>query len=461
VSASGTTETKTNTRNADGTVTRTPSQATNVYAIVFGQAQIARTTVNSSTSAGASDTGASNVTEYFYNEKGQLVSARGSGSSSTTTYSADYSGAINRVNADKTREHMTERVSPDGTVTLNYEKFDETGKRIVWGTIVERTDSAGKVTVQTNGKYIDGKNADGSDKVVDVNVNSNPIQSTTDALKKGITLTNASTSTSHSNTTYKIIAGQAVAIQTTTSTTSTNLGTVSHNVTTVINTYNQRAQLIAATGRVTGSSTTAYWNDLNGDGVWQEDTETEEQNAVSEGSIVYLILNGQAAQSDSHMVTQTEIGATKSVTTADTHYSYNQLGQLTGGYGTSHTESVTTYLDESEQKGVFVEKTGRSTSDTSSTYISIWGQAVVSQAVTTTVTESGATRSTSTITVNYSYNASGQLIAAEGHGTSHSETSVWNDTNNDGVHDVGELELQVTDAVITNTYDIIGGQAFV
>jgi hypothetical protein len=86
---------------------------------------------------------------------------------------------------------------------------------------------------------------------------------------------------------------------------------------------------------------------------------------------------------------------------------------------------------------------------------------MVSQTLSHSSGQSGATASGSTSQINYVYNDLGQLIDAQGYSTSNSSTGVWSDLNADGRWDVGESFSTPGWAQTKNTYRIIWGQAVV
>jgi hypothetical protein len=190
-------------------------------------------------------------------------------------------------------------------------------------------------------------------------------------------------------------------------------------------------------------------------------------------------------------------------TTATVSYTFNALGQLVGArggtVGRSNSEVLTVKrnadgtIKNDRNKDGFRDSgenweftTTDQTTDfvATNTYLVILGQAQVVKSVTESWAMKDGARITdegsfgynhTTATVNYTFNAVGQLIGATGEtvGRSNGEVltvvrngdgSIKNDADKDGFKDAGEkweftTTDQLTDFVVTNTYAVIVGQA--
>jgi hypothetical protein len=111
----------------------TTSSAINLYTVLFGQPQVARSISTSHSLFGASETQSQSVTDYVYDKNtGQLIGAHGTTTSDNTTTAADRSGSIEKVNADGSRTLVINRVDPQGGVYLIIDEINPTGRSMVF-----------------------------------------------------------------------------------------------------------------------------------------------------------------------------------------------------------------------------------------------------------------------------------------------------------------------------------------
>ncbi|MBI4397006.1 MAG: hypothetical protein HY548_07925, partial [Elusimicrobia bacterium] len=255
------------------------------------------------------------------------------------------------------------------------------------------------------------------------------------------------TTTSHTINTYAIIWGQAVVVQADTVSDTSSAANNTHTISTVFYQYNANGQLSGAKGGSTSTTTGMVMQakDVNKDGKIDNSDKVggkfqyEEKEGTTTATTMntYAVIWGQAVVIKSVTDSDTIAGATSSTSHSETTYSYNAKGQLTGASGFSKGTSSTEVWNDKDRDNVWDEdetEVQTTESDTTNTYRIIWGQALVTNSVTTSTTISGATKTETTSVVNYTYNSAGQLVGASGYADSTSTGPVWNDPD-------GEFEI--------------------
>jgi hypothetical protein len=404
------------TYNADGTETKTEIVVDNNYAILNGRAVVAKSTTQSTTTAGADTTVNVEETTYGYNENGQLSSASGRTISSRTE---------SRVKD----AHGSEKI----VVTVNDPAHVSTTVfAVVWGQAV---------AVRTDSWQITYSGYDGSDlahsaveththSVTENQYNSLGQLIHTTGRSDGFTITRYADSTPDrsvaresrqdfsSENVYMIRAGQALIVDSVTNsrlvmgaTTTTSTSNTHYN-------YNSRNQLISASGGSTSDTT-------------QENSDTSLQISHSDTTSTYVVRYGKAVVSDSvttsnsRVDTRTaadraagvpEAGNDINVTTStsEIHFAVNELGQVTGATGSSESETTSRVFTDKNRNGKIdagEEIDVPSSSSTTNVYDMRWGQAVLIHTETTSSNALAATDSSTTSKIDYRYNSKGQLVS--------------------------------------------------
>jgi YD repeat-containing protein len=262
---------------------------------------------------------------------------------------------------------------------------------------------------------------------------------------------------------FRIIRGQAVLLESrSNSSIATALGQ-SRTASWTRNRYDAAGRLVSATGGATGTSTTQFWNDNDMDGAVDAD-EMVVQTTSFETFNSYQILLGQAMLSVSRSESATRTPLTQTTTTSVTSYQYNARGQLIGAGGTATGSTTTVVWNDADQDGVMEpgERVPQTTTfSTTNTYRIMAGQAMVSEARTSSLSANGNVRTETLNITRYRYSADGVLIGATGTSTGTTITTVWNDADLDGVLDAGERVGQTTTFSTQSEYRILQGQAMV
>ncbi|MBI4396560.1 MAG: hypothetical protein HY548_05660, partial [Elusimicrobia bacterium] len=464
----------------------TTSSTTNTYALIMGQAQVIKSVTDSVSVSGGSTTTSHSVVDYKYDSRGKLVGASGKTTSKTETevlsinnetglqekqVQITYSESINTYAIIWGQAVVTKSVTTSQTYTGYTEIVDGVpvdAKNVTYSSSVtnysynsngQLTGATGSSDSTTVGKVMqtkdlngdgkidenDRKDLNGDGKIDENDKNSKGEYEYEYEEKDGITI-------SHTDNVYNVIWGQAVVIQSV-STSETYSGYQGKDLSTwtsytkstsVTNyQYNNNGQLTGASG-----SSDTYSFTRNADGAVKPTTGLRKDDrpssipwppgvgldekitlTVSHTDNTYAIILGQAVVIGSTTNSTTysgyagrDLSTAKNVTTtvSVTNYEYNALGQLIGASGSS--ESVTVgkvmqvkdlngdgKLDEDDRKDLngdgkldendknskgeyeyeYEEKDGITTSKTVNTYAVIWGQAVVTQSITTSKTYSG------------------------------------------------------------------------
>jgi hypothetical protein len=300
--------------------------------------------------------------------------------------------------------------------------------------------------------------------------------------------------------TYRVIVGQAQVVKSVTTSyaatvsngvftkiTDTGAHGYSRSVTTVDYSFNEKGQLMGATGSTTGDQNSEVWTDANRNGVVDAgemvdqattfNVENTYRVIVGQAQVVKSVTTSYAATVSNGVFTKiTDTGAhgySRSVTTVN--YSFNEKGQLLGAVGSTVGEQnnevwTDTDRDNVVDPGEMVDQP--TTFSVENTYRVIVGQAQVVKSVTTSysatvmngvltkITDTGAHGySRSVTTVDYSFNEKGQLMGATGSTTGDQNSEVWTDTNRNEIVDAGEMVDQPTTFSVENTYRVIVGQA--
>ncbi|MBK9057462.1 MAG: DUF4214 domain-containing protein [Elusimicrobia bacterium] len=262
---------------------------------------------------------------------------------------------------------------------------------------------------------------------------------------------------------FRIIRGQAVLLESRSNSSITTALGESQTVSWTRNRYDAAGRLVGATGGATGTSTTQFWNDNDMDGVVDAD-EMVVQTTTFETFNSYQILLGQAMLSVSRSESATRTPLTQTTTTSVTSYQYNARGQLIGAGGTATGSTTTVVWNDADQDGVMEpgERVPQTTTfNTTNAYRIMAGQAMVSEARTSSLSANGNVRTETLNITQYRYSADGVLIGATGTSTGTTITTVWNDADLDGVMDAGERVGQTTTFTTQSEYRILQGQAMV
>ncbi|MBK8574923.1 MAG: hypothetical protein IPN90_04305 [Elusimicrobia bacterium] len=320
---------------------------------------------------------------------------------------------------------------------------------------------------------------------------------------------------------YAVVRGQAVVLMSVTESWSagsdgqrivdSSVHGYSYSKTRVVNQYNEKGQLIGATGTTAGEQNSEVWTDIDQNGTIDPGVDVlEDQSSVSAGKNYYVVIGGAAQlvasetetygarrEGDGSFVAITDTGAHGySKTLSYVTHTYNQLGQLMGAEGGTITEQnsevwTDTNRDGKIEEGVDAVVDQSTRSQTLNSYAVILGQAVVVKSETTTygaTVENGVFKEVkdkgshgyikSFATIEYDFNARGQLIGAVGQTYSESNNEVFSlerdndgvvvgDDNRNGLLDDGEVWSktirvdQSTVSEIINDYHVIQGQAVV
>ncbi len=157
-------------------------------------------------------------------------------------------------------------------------------------------------------------------------------------------------------------------------------------------------------GKNTSTSIIKVWNDVYVDKNWQEPSETEEQVNTAVSQNYFIPVLGQATMwfSENDSVSSNANNTTNSK--GWTSYQWNDQGQMVHASGATGGKTTTENADGTQQSSEFT---------TTNTYAIVWGQAVVTNAVTVTVDSNVAgTSTTRTITdTAYEYR-NGELVGA-------------------------------------------------
>jgi hypothetical protein len=447
-------------KDGDGRVEAVTSQystfaGVNTYAVVWGQAQV----VKSVTSTWAAERTDSGVFEKIENPNRHGYTF----SQTTVDYTFNPQGQMTGARGRTTSRQANEVLTP-----------------VMKSVNVQRKDAFDRLMVDENGEAVMD-----AELVKDTSV---PVQRT------------IQTTWSTTENTYAVILGQAQVVKSVTTSDAVKDGEIikptedrySNSVTTVNYTFNADGKLTGATGWTTsrqanvvltpGMKTTnvqrkdAFGNlmeDEDGnpvmDAVQTVDASVEAtptlQTTWSDTVNTYAVIMGQAqvirsvttsdAVKDGNRIEPTENGHSHSLTTVD--YAFNALGQLTGAKGwtrsqqanevlTPKTKTITVQRKDAHENAM-VDENGDAVmeavqivdrdvaatptlqttwSNTENTYGVILGQAQVITSVTTSdairdgrILQSTEDRySHSVTTVNYTFNAQGQLTGASGWTTS-------------------------------------------
>ncbi|HMX43664.1 MAG TPA: hypothetical protein PKB12_08115, partial [Elusimicrobiota bacterium] len=255
-------------------------------------------------------------------------------------------------------------------------------------------------------------------------------------------------STARTRSVYTVINGQAQVRESTTNSHSDGSGgaSITDSQSTTYYRYDREGHLIGAFGQ--GEGTTQQLVGNHGG--------TATQITTSKTTQHYGVFWGQAMVTETitEANTVSNGGTVNTASRSTVKNDYNSFGILVGASGQTHAETTMEVLTTVQQDGnpkmdTLVQRT---VSDTTNRYVIILGQAMVSQTLSHSSGQSGATASGSTSQINYVYNNLGQLIDAQGYSTSNSSTGVWSDLNADGRWDVGESFSTPGWAQTKNTY---------
>jgi hypothetical protein len=363
------------------------------YVIINGQAKLETSTTTSHTNNLDSSSQIQVLTvRYYYNDKGQLVDAKGYG----TFTGNDGHGMITT-----------------GTITQEYDIVNGQAKMIRSTTVSQTYDS------MAGNSRAPGYKGSYQTQTLTVEYLWNDKGHLVGASGHGTFWSDdgyGNITTGKISQSYAIILGQAkLTSSTTTSTTRNKDGSVQWQTLTVSYTYD-------SAGRLTGASGSGTFRSDDGHGNITTGTISQE----------YVIIHGQAKLSKSVTVSNTvNVDGSTQSQTLTVIYTYNERGFLTGASGSGTFSSDDGY--------------GNVTTGTiSQQYIIIRGQAKLASSTTTsnTVNKDGSTQ-TQTVTVTYSYDRTGQLVGAIGNGTF---------SANDG-------NGNITTGLLHQSYRIINGQA--
>jgi hypothetical protein len=150
-----------------------------------------------------------------------------------------------------------------------------------------------------------------------------------------------------------------------------------------------------------------------------------------------------------------DVGSVRTATSWMT-YQYNAVGQLVEVKGASSGQTIQYNVDRDVNGRVVGQSTNVSTFDTTNVYVVRGGRALLMSATTVTNSQSGASRTTTVSTVNYTYDNRGRMIGASGSETSTSTSRVWTDARN-GV--AGHYSDKTSQSTTTQSYIVRRGQA--
>jgi hypothetical protein len=435
-------------------------QTTNTYRIIQGQAVVTASSTTSSMVNGATTTVTNSSTNYQYNAEGMLVGATGGSTGQTTVKQwndADKDGVVDpgemvdqittfsttneyqirqgQAVVSSSRTHSETHSPANTTVSDSWTLFQYDARGLLVGA------TGGSLSTSTTHVFNDAD----KDGVVDPGEMADQI------------------AVSESANQYRILQGQAVVVESTSRTTTT-LGATTTTTTNVVR-YDYRSDglLIGATGESDGTTRSLVFNDEDHDGVL-DDGELEEQTTVFHTDTTYRIVLGQAMAVETRTHSETAVGSTTTVSDSWTRYSYDAEGKLNGAEGGTNGVTTSEVWNDVNQNqiidsGELVDQT--TTFSTTNTYRILRGQAVVVESNTHSVSTAGASVRTNNSQVEYQYNADGILVGATGSSTGTDTSSVWSDTDQDGVVDDGEIINLVTTSSTTSTYRVLFGQAVV
>ncbi|MBL0057647.1 MAG: hypothetical protein IPP35_00625 [Elusimicrobia bacterium] len=275
--------------------------------------------------------------------------------------------------------------------------------------------------------------------------------------------------------TFRMINGQLVVVHTDTVSDSftgvqgndvSGASNVSRTVGQVATQYNDKAQVIGATGgAITRSANTVL-------------TDGHPHLVVSLAATTnrYTVVMGQTMVLESKTATDSYTGYTKTngegipldavnVTHSDNavQNQYDQRAHLTGATGGSVGETRGTVATDDNQDGTvdrYVEQ--RTTFQTTNTYGVVAGSAQILQSVTDTRNALGATVTNSKSETRSSFNADGLLVGASGESGSITETQVLTEKKDSAGKTTGTISTpSVTTSSTQNHYVIVQGQSVV
>jgi hypothetical protein len=421
----------------------------NQYRVLEGQAVLFSSQTQSFTIAGMVRTETTTRVLFQYDNRGRLIGASGSSSGTTRTTVLSDGGLV---------EHLS------AFTTVNTYAIVQ-GQAVVIGSRTHSEGTAGLVRTVTDSNVTYRYNADGF--LVGATGGSTGVSQTTiwnDLNADGQVGVNeyaTQTATFQTSNTYLILQGQALV--STTSTTSSMAHGVTSTVTNGWTTYQYNAEgmLVGATGGSSGETAVKQWNDADKDGA-VDNGELVSQITVFSTANQYRIVQGQAVVSSSQTHSETSTGSSSSVSDSWTRYQYSAQGLLVGATGGSTGKTTTRVFNDANKDGrgdpgEWINQTTESSG--TNHFRVIQGQAVIIQSVSEMNITLGGTTTHSSSVVNYDYRADGLLIGARGESTATTQTKVFNDADQDGVLDAGELEDQVTTSRTVTTYRVVQGQA--
>ncbi|HMU74421.1 MAG TPA: hypothetical protein PKD69_01495, partial [Elusimicrobiota bacterium] len=395
--------------------------STNVYGIIWGQAQLLESTTTSGSATGTSESETTSHVAYRYDSQGRLVSATG------TSHTTSTNDVFNDANGNKQKdagEVVKQQTTSDAVNTYAI----HWGQAVVTQSVTDQTTRTGMInndpatatTVTTSKAYmfytyndlgqLTGVTGYSDGNVHQQHINKVPrVVSTTSFDSEGFSayLSTCISEALSTATDLWMVGGASQALARGLSKAAANLNAF-----------------------YTTTSSVVYDNVVT-----YTDTPQHTENTFD-------IINGQAVMVRTTTHSTAPAGATNSTSDATTSYTYDyNSGALLHVTGDNDSHSTTTFADGT---------TSTTTSHTANEFLVRQGQALLMSATTTSTTDGPGNHSTGTTTTRYTYDERGMMIGARGTTSSDTTTQVY--TN-------GVLENQTNHTTGTNTYVVLWGQA--